>query len=443
MLRLLAAAALAIIAGHGWAQRWEVSDDGRLAARIADQAEARALHRGDGLFPYADAPDWQNDFRIQIGGLVAADMNGDGLTDIVVGCYNSPSFPPYDNWRNFIYFNTGGQLEANPSWTSDDMVSTGDIKVADINGDDFPDIFAANGGTAFSPSVIYFGSAAGVATAPGWSSQDNAWNNFALPVDVDKDGDLDVVTANQGRDQFDPHRPMFLFLNDNGALATAPSWQSQETSIQNFLAAGDWDGDTWVDIAVSKWSGFESGVYRNLNGVLATTPVWTTGDGGTDRGVAWADVDDNGDVDFALGHSPTQLFNNDNGALTLSWSSTAAFFGQQDFRFADVDGDGDPDLAEINFSNGHVNIYLNQDGVLETAPAWTFDSPGAGTAIAFGDIDGNGSLDLIVGNSGQPSLFVFYSQVRGNALFADGFESGDLSRWSRVQGSLARPRQDR
>ena len=42
-------------------------------------------------------------------------MNGDGWVDVVVGCYISNSFPPYTDWENLIYFNTGGHLEASPS----------------------------------------------------------------------------------------------------------------------------------------------------------------------------------------------------------------------------------------------------------------------------------------------------------------------------------------
>jgi len=426
---------LLTIALGAFAQSWEVSDDGRLAARLEPQKEGRVIQRGAGLFPFPDAPDWQNDLRIQVGGLVAADLNGDGRIDLAVGCYQSNSFPPYDDWRNFIYFNEGAQLEATPSWASDDEVSTGDIKVADINGDAFPDIFSANGGGSLSPSVIYFGFNGGVSTTSGWSSNDNSWNNYALPFDVDKDGDLDVVTANQGATQFDPFRPMYLFRNNDGVLETTPSWQSQEVSLQNFLAAGDLDGDTWPDIAVSKWANFESGVYRNNMGTLETTPTWTTGDTDTDRGIAWADVDGNGDPDLALGHDPTLLYSNVDGVLTQSWASAATFFGQQDFAFADVDGDGDQDLAEIHFSNGVVNIYLNEGGALATAPSWSFDSPGAGTALAFGDFNGDGAVDLAVGNSGQPSIFVFYNQLQTNFIFADNFESGNLSNWSRVQGT--------
>jgi hypothetical protein len=203
---------------------------------------------------------------------------------------------------------------------------------------------------------------------------------------------------------------MYIFLNTDGVLANVPAWQSAEASIQNFLSFADYDHDEWEDLAVSKWVNFESGIYANLGGVIQTTPAWTTGDDDSDKGVAWADVDGDSWPDLALGHDPTQLWNNDGGSLAVGWTSSASYFGHSDIRFHDIDRDGDADLAETHFSDGKVHIYLNDDGVLESVPSWTYDSPTVGTAIAFGRINGDDWPDLVVGNSGEPCVKVFYAQ---------------------------------
>ena len=135
-----------VLAGYAQEQRIEVSDDGRgVVVVCASATEGTVIIRGRGV-PYGTTPDWQNDLRRQVGGLQAEDMNGDELIDVVVGCYHSDSYPPDDDWENYIYYNAGGFLEASPSWVSTDEVSTGDVQVANINGDTYPDIFAANGG---------------------------------------------------------------------------------------------------------------------------------------------------------------------------------------------------------------------------------------------------------------------------------------------------------
>jgi hypothetical protein len=390
----------------------EISADGKETVVLTPTPTDEKVIRGRSFVPYGSAPNWQNTLRMQVGGLQVADMNGDEWPDVVVGCYQSNSFPPYPDWENLIYFNNGGELEADPSWISADEVSTGDIQVALINDDPYPDVFAANGGSSMAPSVIYWGGPDGPSLSPGWYSSEpgGAWNNYALPFDFDHDGDMDVVTANQGNSQFDPYRPLFIFLNTDGVLANVPVWQSAETSIQNFLAFADHDGDGWEDLAVSKWVNFESGIYRNLAGAMATTPVWTTGDDDSDKGVAWADVDGNDWPDLVLGHDPTQLWSNNAGAMAMTWTSAASYHGHSDMRFCDVDLDGDQDLAETHFSDGKVHIYLNQAGTLDSVPSWTYDSSSVGTAIAFGLINGDQWPDLVVGNSGEPCVKVFYAE---------------------------------
>ena len=85
--------------------------------------------------------------------------------------------------------------------------------------------------------------------------------------------------------------------------------------------------------------------------------------------------------------------------------------------------------VEVHFSDGKAHIYLNRGGVLDSAPSWTFDSPHVGTAIAFGDLNGDDLPDLIVGNAGDTSIWVFYNTGEP-PLFADDFESGDTTAWS-------------
>lgn len=425
---VLAGLTCAATAGAEGPVRVEVSSDGLEQVVLDDQPSATGLRRDE--VPFQTTPDWANARRVQVGGLDAADVDGDGDVDVVVGCYHSSSYPPYPDWENLIYRNIGGTLEAEPSWISADERHTGDIHVAFIDDDVYPDVVSANGGAAYDPSVVYFGGPGGPSTTPGWLSGDSTWTNYALPFDVDHDGDVDLVTANQGNSSQDPYRPMYMFFNLDGSLATTPGWQSSETSMQNFLAFGDYDGDGWEDLAVSKWdNSFQSGVYRNVGGTLDTVPVWTTGVSDTDKGVAWADVDGNGWPDLALGHDPTLLYGNTAGTLTPTWSSTAAYFGHSDLRFCDVDLDGDQDLVEIHFSNGQAHLYLNQGGVLDSAPSWTYDSTAVGTAVACGDISGDGMPDLILGFSGDTSVAVFFNQLE-TALFRDGFEDGTTDAWS-------------
>ncbi|MGP1272072.1 MAG: FG-GAP-like repeat-containing protein [Phycisphaerales bacterium] len=434
LLVLLAAAASPAAA------QIEVSEDGRLTAS-PDTAAPRVVVPRGATPVFGTTPDWQNTLRRQVGALEIGDLNNDGFNDLAVGCYISNSFPPYDDWRNLIYFGTPTGLETEPSWVSADQVSTADIKLGDINLDGHLDIFTSNGGSAFSDSVIYFGSPTGPSTTAGWIANEPE-ATFSLGValfDVDNDGDLDAITTNQGITP-DPFRRMYLFVNDNGSLPTTPAWQSDDRDIQNTVTPIDYDGDGFLDIAVSKWANFESGIIRNNGGTLDTTLSWTTGSTTTDRGTAAADFDQDGDADLVIGRSgtsnPSSSYSNGSTGptpvFTEQWVSGAPFIGVQDIRAADIDQDGDADIGEVHFSDGRAHIYLNDNGTIPSTPSWTYDSSAVGTAIVFGDLNNDGVTDVAIGYSGEPSIVVFYglavpcpADTNGNGTL----DPGDFTAW--------------
>lgn len=401
----------------------EVAPDGRALARI----DARDAIPNGADAPFADTPDWENGLRIQVGGLAFGDLDGDGRDDLAVGTYHSNSFPPYEDWHDYVYFNVDGVLEDAPSWQSADQQHTGDVGIADIDGDGFNDLVSVRGGGSFDPSVVYYGAAEGLATTPGWQSATSAWGVGMALVDIDADGDVDLVTGNQGNSPQDPYRPMFLFRNDGAGLGTTPDWESAEESIQNSVAAGDLDADGDADLAAAKWVDFESGAYENLAGTPDGVPYWSAGTTDGDRGVAIADFDGDGDNDLLLGQEVLRVFDNDgSGGFVAGWQSDNPDSDHQGLAVADVNADGWPDIADIDFARGKVWVHLNHEGTLETTPSWSYDGEGAGTAVAFGDVNGDGLPDLAISFSGEPSVAVFLNRTEPpdtDTIFASGFEA--------------------
>jgi hypothetical protein len=399
----------------------EVSEDGQKCVSIKQRrgwGDGGSIAGTGTNLPFGTQPDWSNTLLRQVGALQIIDMNGDDKPDLVVGCFNSPSSNPPPEWKNLIYYNTGTALEAQPSWVSSDEVHTGDIQVADINNDTFPDILSVNGGFSHSRSVIYYGSATGPDNVPDvtLNNLSSTWNLAAKVFDIDHDGDLDIIVTNQSGITGDNFRPLYLYRNDAGTIETTPSWHSDDAMISNGIDVGDYDGDGWEDLIVAKWVNFQAGIYKNINGTLQTLPIWTTGDDDGARGAIIGDVDGNGWNDVFFGYDPSRQYSNDAGVLAATWSPTLPFSGVQEMRLLDIDGDDDLDLAETHFSNGQTHIYSNSNGSLPATPSWTYDAPNVSNALAFGDINGDDILDLAVGYSGEVSIRVFYGRPTSDCL---------------------------
>ena len=144
-------------------------------------------------------------------------------------------------------------------------------------------------------------------------------------------------------------------------------------------------------------------------GGLDSAASWVSVSDGYATGGAFADIDGDGDPDLVVAHGNDMIpghlvvYENSGGQLTEHpvWRNRdAAFYGHLDV--GDINNDGWVDVVVSRFlgvdrfdSPGGIEVYLNQGGVLEEIPFW--EQEGFFTfSVSFGDMDRDGWLDIAV-----------------------------------------------
>jgi len=135
------------------------------------------------------------------------------------------------------------------------------------------------------------------------------------------------------------------------------------------------------------------------------TALAGVGTGATSEGTASADFDNDGDIDIYVANDGSEdiLYQN-NGDGTFTDISVAAGISNSGaslgISFGDLDNDGWLDMFVVNAGNANVLYHNNGDGTFSdiSASAGIEDPTGEGQGTAFGDIDGDGDLDIFVTN---------------------------------------------
>ena len=249
-------------------------------------------------------------------------------------------------------------------------------------------------------------------------------------VDLDGDGDLDLLVANKIEPGTRHTARIFRYENVGGR--TAPSFVLRgDLPIRGTYhyapAFGDLDGDGDPDLLLGSWLA-RLAWYRNDGG--GAGPTFTPVDSaaititrGSNTTPALGDLDGDGDLDVLIGEASGTLnyYRNDGTRAAPRFVLVSDRFQDLDIgrrsapALADLDGDGDLDLLVGSDSDGLVRFWNEGE---RTAPRFVRDSTfrldvQPLSAPTIGDLDGDGRLDLMVGSLGGGALYFQGSGRRG------------------------------
>ena len=318
------------------------------------------------------------------------DLNGDGNLDIVLA--KGRHWPLVD--RVLIGDGTGGIREAYDLGTASDKSYSG--RLVDLDGDGDLDVVISNDQP--SPKLVYLNDGTGHFTVGSTYGRPEWPMRNATVADMNGDGRPDIIAANRYG-----QTPGFNYIclnQGNGQFGADCIGFSSEPATT--ITAADFNGDGIADLLVPHRNGGQSRLYLGAK----------TGD---------------------LAHLASLPFGPANAQIRVA-------------EAADFNHDGTLDVVAIDEGTG-IAIYLGRGDGTFAPPVPIGDKTIVPYALTVGDLDCDGTADFIVGNVTAPST-VYFNDGSGKRFtpvsFGDskgtayGIAVGDFDKDGRPDIAVAR-----
>jgi hypothetical protein len=355
-------------------------------------------------------------------GVAAGDFNGDGKLDVAVANFGANSV-------SVLLGNGDGTFRPK----TDIALTTTPVSltVGDLNGDGKLDLMVATEDLSNDYVNVLKGNGDGTFQAPSISISDSAPKGIALTLepfstintgDFNGDGKLDLVVVNN-KDSRSQRSGLFYFggsvsvmLGNGDGTLQAPRITAVGSSPRT-VAVGDFNGDGRPDIAVGNYISGNMSVFMNTGGGNFSPTTIATG--GAPLALAAGDFNGDGRSDLAVslaivsaGPDLNMFFGQAGGSLQSTTDYVAPDFIAM--SAADLNGDGHADLVGTLLGSANAASVLLNNGKGGLPAPFMITNPGVTlSSQATADFNGDGIADLVTAAPGQVTLGL------GDGFFGD------------------------
>ncbi|MDQ3781371.1 MAG: VCBS repeat-containing protein, partial [Actinomycetota bacterium] len=327
----------------------------------------------------------------------------------------------------------------------------------DVNGDGFPDLavgtfanrdpvrYQERGADGPSPDRLLLATGDGYQVATGFPEEFGRTSGSAF-VDLDGDGDLDLVLSRNVSDRDVGLAATTLFANEGGQFTAVTDSGLDPALPGRSIGVLDVDQDGLLDLVIveDRYTGGSSRAYRNLGDLRFedATEAWGMPLDVAGLGIATGDLNGDGFTDVFVAGSNRLFVGNGSGVTEvisndLVWPPAGPEDDAAGAAIADVNRDGWPDLVVGHHYNSTlsqgapapIRLYLNRtvaagdEPVLEnvTEEAGLVALPTKAPHVEIVDLDNDGWPDILTtasaGNGAAPAVF------RATGVDGDGIPS--------------------
>ena len=403
----------------------DFNNDGQLDIAVANMGRGNVgIFLGSGSGEFSRQKKYSTGTDSEPISIVAGDFNNDDRLDIAVASSGLSNIGILLGLGN-------GDFSFQTTFSTGNDSYPASVTVGDFNNDGQLDIAVANRRTDNIGILLGYGDG-------NFSSQRtyfigiNSQPTSIVAADFNKDSRLDIAVTNGGADN------VGILLGDGkGKFSPQTSYLTDANSGPVSLVVGDFNNDTILDIGVANHYISTVSLFLGYgNGTFSPQTVYSIGDDMWSLSIAAGDFDNDNCLDIAVANQWAQnivlLRGQGTGKFPYITYSSGIFVYSMRITVGDFNNDGQQDIAVVNQDMDSIGVLLGYgNGNFQNPVVLSTGNTSNPITIATGDFNNDRQLDIAVANSGTKNIGIFLGHGDGQfspqITYYTGFNSKPIS----------------